>query len=221
ADQASSEAEAAAAARRAAKIIAEHEVTEAELIERGSSSITEGEFNAGRRSQHPALDAATPGITRLTETQPLFSEGTIFWVGQPEDVEFALYLCELVQGASERAYRGYWQKTMGSAPSSTYRRSFMIGFGEGIADRMYDLAYERDRARHRQRTTGTSVAVVKGQLIANYMESTYPSIKSRREGRKKTLNSSALRHGIAASLGVNLNRPVSSEDEAEHIGGAA
>lgn len=120
-------------ARRAAKIIAEYDVSEAELVERGTSGATEGSHDAKRQTMHPALDTAGLSIAFFIECHWLTRRrGEHTWVGQPEDVEFTLYLCELVQGASERSYRTHVKGIFSRAPSARYRRSFMLGFGHRI-----------------------------------------------------------------------------------------
>lgn len=211
ADTASSEAEAEAAARIAAKIINKHGVTEAELVERGVAGICEGEHNAGRSRQHPALDAACYAIGSLTECKALIRYGANLWVGQPEDVEFALYLSELIQGASERAYRIHWQRMFRRAPPAMYRRSFLLGFGAGISDRMLRMVAEREQSRRNASTTGTSLTVVKGALIDDYMAKTQPHVRNRRRRSLKT-DPMAMLHGHRASGALSLSRPIDVDE---------
>lgn len=211
ADQASSESEAAAAARIAARIIAEHEITEAELIERGVSGITEGTHNEGRQNRHPALTICAFHIGKLCECRSLSLRGTNIWIGQPEDVEFAIYLCEVIQGASERAYKRHWQRQFRAAPSPKYRKSFLMGFGNTVALRLNEMAEQRQRERAQASTSGTDLVAVKSALISQHMEKKYPGIKNRRPMRAKPILSAATA-GMAAGRDVNLTRPI--EDDA-------
>lgn len=211
ANAASSEAEAEAAARIAAKIIAEHEITEAELIERGAKGVSEGEHNRGRAVLHPALDAASYSIGQLSECHAAFRGGANVWIGQPEDVAFALYLCELIQGASERAYKAHWSRHFGYAPSAKFRKSFLLGFGLGVAARMDRMAGERQRQRQEEAGTGTNLVVVKDAIISEYMDATYPDIRERR-ARKRKPDLFALLHGQRAAEKVVLNRPLETDD---------
>ena len=61
-DQASSPSEVEAAAQRAAKLIAEHELTEAELRDASAEDVQRGSFNKGRQTQDPCLMYAAIGI---------------------------------------------------------------------------------------------------------------------------------------------------------------
>jgi len=216
ADAASSEAEAEAAARIAAKIIAEHEVSEAELIDRGTSGISEGEHNGQRSRMHPTLHVCSFSIGRLSECMSLIRGGANIWVGQPEDVEFALYLCELIQGASERAYQDHRQGRFTRAPSAKYRRSFHMGFGLGLAKRMEAMVAERESARRAKSETGTSLVVIKNALINEYMEKTRPGIASRRV-KKIRPDEYALLHGLKASDRITLTRPLDSATSPEAV----
>lgn len=219
-DEASSEAEASAAAARAAKIIAQFEVTEAELIERGTAGVTEAEHNAGRRYPHPTLEIAVCSIGRFTECHPMWRRGANVWAGQPEDVEFAIYLCEMIQSAAERAYRRHWKARGYRAPSAHYRKSFLIGFGLSLVDTLDDMVFARRMERENQ-GNGTDLVIVKDALINSYMAEAYPNIRERAIRKRKEPNMRAYTAGHQAGRNVNLNRPIGEAPSAEQIGGAA
>lgn len=215
ANEASSEAEVAAAASRAAKLIQQHEVSEGELRERGSSGIVEGEHNRDRRTRHPALDAASGGIAIVTHCRLLVGrwyKGAFTWVGQPEDVEFAIYLSELVQAASERAFRDH-RKGLSRKPTKHWRESFLGGFGIGVHNRLIALERERREVRDRQSTTGTSLAIVKDQIIASYMEETYPAIPSEKRRQGKDADPFAAIMGMRAAQHLNVSAPLADRSE--------
>ena len=214
-DAASSEAEAEAAARIAAKIIAEHSVTEEELRERGASGVNEGAHNAGRRTQHRALEVCAFQIDGLTECQSLRRRGELSWVGQPEDVAFALYLCELIQGAADRSYKIHRDK-LGRSPSTSYRRDFMTGFGSAMRECLSRMANERKAARAEASSTGTDIVIVKHALIADFMTENYPAIKSHNPRQSNRMpNPYAFFSGSRAASSVNISRPLEDENEAE------
>ncbi|MBJ2150648.1 DUF2786 domain-containing protein [Paracoccus sp. IB05] len=209
-DSASSEGEAAAAARIAAKIIAENQLTEAELRQRGAGGVSEATHNDGRARKHPALDAAAAAIGLLTECTALVRGGANIWIGQPDDVAFAIYLCELIEGASERAYRAHWTRRFTSAPRPFYRQSFMAGFGHGVAQRMVILTREREAERKRaaEMTSSTDLVVVKGAIIADYLAETRPMLRTERTRARKEPDTMALLSGLHASKSLLLSRPV-------------
>ncbi|MFC5736914.1 DUF7168 domain-containing protein [Sinirhodobacter huangdaonensis] len=220
ADEASSEAEAAAAAARASKIIFQFEVTEEELIERGVGGVTEAEHNAGRRYAHPTLEEAAGAIGMYAECSALFRRGANLWVGQPEDVEFALYLCEMIQAAAERAYLNHRKARFFSAPNAHYRRSFLIGFGRSIAERLWNMTSERRRSRARK-GGGTDLIVVKNALIDAYMTENYPDIGHTRSRARKEPDHRAFLSGYVDAARVNLERPLCGTPAAGKIGNAA
>jgi hypothetical protein len=210
-DTASSEAEAEAAARIAAKIIAEHELTEAELRERGTGGIAEGVHNDGRARLHPALERAAFEIGQLTECAALTRRGANVWVGQPADVAFAIYLCELIEGAAERAYKAHWRRVALFAPSAHYRQSFMAGFGTGIAHRLSALTERRKNERRATGASSTSLVTVKSAIIESYLSETRPPLRERRIGRRKEPHLGASLSGLTAADRVNLSRPIEGQ----------
>lgn len=212
-DAASSEAEAETAARIAAKIIAQHNVDERELIERGVAGLVESAHNKGRSRVHPALKECAYDIGQLTKCAALFNHGENCWVGQPEDVAYALYLCELVQGASERSYAWHWRERWNSAPIRAYRNSYLMGFGQRCALRFRAMRYERDEARA-ETATGTNLVVVKSALIEAHLSDR--NIRTAREGKPK-INTRALLAGHRDAGHFNVARPIESEDQAEGI----
>lgn len=226
-DAGSSEAEVEASARIAARIIAEHNVTEDELRERGTDGIGEALHNKGRSEAHPALKACAFQIGQLTQTMGLYAGGQHKFVGQPEDVAFAVYLCELVQGASERAYKAHRAETDANpilrpsaksrAARRSYRTHFLFSFGGAVAIRMNRMVRERKEARHS--ATGTDLVVVKSELIQSYLDEKYPWLKDDK-GKgpiapkpKRMADFFAGAAGRAAGEDLNLNRPLDDDTD--------
>jgi hypothetical protein len=211
-NEASSVAEAEAAARIAARIIAEHGVTEAELRERGTAGIEEGIHNRHRAKPHPALKQCSFQIGEFTECVSIICRGMNKWVGQPEDVCFALYLCELIQGASERAWAAHRKKLRVVLP--TDRTDFMTGFGYTCGQRLVAMARERREAQ--SAGTGTGLVVVKLALAESYLAERYPNLKEqpapRKTKSKKKRSATTLWAGMHAGEKVALTRPLEQDD---------
>ncbi|OOY20850.1 hypothetical protein BMI86_10105 [Thioclava sp. DLFJ5-1] len=216
-DEASSEAEVAAAASRAARLMAEHEISEKDIIERGSDGVIEGMHNAGRVRLHPALEVCGFQIGAYTHCAAMTKGGANLWAGQPEDVEFAIYLSELVQAASERAYRNHWRKLWALAPKAKYRLSFMHGFALGVAQLLEGEIARREQAQASS-ATGTALVVAKEAVIAEYMAEHQPGIKNHKPRKQRKPAISAFFAGKNAGERVNINRPLEGKEDLERIG---
>lgn len=139
-------------------------------------------------------------------------KGAFTWVGQPEDVEFAIYLSELVQAASERAYRDH-RKGLIRKPTKHWRESFLGGFGLGIRNRLVAIERERRNQRGRQSMTGTTLAVVKDQIIASYMEENYPAIQSEKRRQSQDADPFAAIMGMRAAQHLDVSAPLTDRSE--------
>lgn len=221
-NSASSLAEAEAAARRVAKLLSENEITEAELAEAGADSIAEGKHNDGRSRLHPTMDACAFEIGQASECASLVKRGANIWVGQPEDVEFALYLCEMIQGAAERSYKTHWAARYISAPSSHYRTSYMRGFGSSIALRLREIVCDREARRAASRSStaadgSCSLVVLKEQLISQHLAETRPDIKQQRRGNTREPDMMAFSAGHLAAQSVTLSRPLEGDTQQQEV----
>lgn len=216
ADEASSEAEAAAAAGRAAKIIQENELTETDLATGGAGGISEQTHGKGRSRRHPALAEASQGIAALSECASYIQGGGGFlWAGQPSDVEFAMYLSEMIQGAAERAWKSL--RTTNRTPHA--RSSYLRGFGRAIAYRLTRMAIERKQAR--QAATGTDLVVLKDQLISEHMTAEYGKIPECKTDRRMRADARYAAAGARDAEEVNLDRPISDHaDRRDALPGA-
>jgi len=217
-DEASSQAEANAAASRAAKLILEHEIGEDELRAMGTSGVAEGVHNDGRRRMHPTMDEVAGAIGRLTECKPLIrGGGANLWVGEPGDVEFALYLSEVIQGASERAWKTHLKITRRySSPRN--RKSYLMGFGFGVSGVLKKLAAER-RAKRPATATGTSIVILKDQIINSYLDEQFGDIKEQRHGSQKKSNHTLVMAGIIDGGNCRVDRPVGQDEDLQRLDG--
>lgn len=219
-DAASSPAEVEAAAQRAAKLIAEHELTEADLREATGDAIhTEG-FGRGRKTQPVHLKYCAHGIERLSETKGLWRNGgELIFVGFPEDVAFALYLVELVNGAAKRAWAIYSERR--SFPfrnaMQAARRDFLEAFGHEVSATFIRAAYAREADRREAQATGTDLVVLKGQIIADHLAANLPKIGEATQERKKRRAPDlwAMWAGAQAGRQINPSRPLEDATEAK------
>lgn len=219
-DGASSQSEATAAAARAAKLISEHEINEDELRAMGTSGASEGAHNDGRRRTHPTMNIVSFAIGDLTECKSLIrGGGANLWVGQPSDVEFALYLSELIQGAAERAWKIHLRKT-GLCSARRDRNLYLMGFGWGVLDKLAELAEER-RANRTAPTMGTSIVIIKDQLINSYLDEKYGDIKPKRRSKQKNPSATTALAGMLDGKKCRIDNPVERDRERQVLGGDA
>ena len=209
ADAAASEAEANQAAAMAAKLLSKYDLEECDLNSTDSSNRgTVGGYQTHKRDIHTALRQCAGAIAKLTETSAYREDGTLKFIGTGPDVEMALYLVEMIRGAADRSWKDHRKlhgSSMGRAEMNRRRKSFMIGFGERLAERIRELAKERQRQRETH--TGTDLVVIKKDIIeATKQELGLRLSKPRR--RASHINMHSYAAGQMAGDNVNLNRPV-------------
>lgn len=215
-DEASSPAEVAAAAQRAAKLISKHELTEADLRDTATNGVTEGNFDSDRRTRSVALEYAAQGIGSLTECLVLWRGAEACAFGLPSDVEFALYLFELVTGAANRGWKAYYRK-LGYRPGPASRNDYMRGFGRQVTIEFCTLAADRRSAR--KATKGTSLLVMKNTLIAAHIAErigeVLPPPKSRKGRRWPDARAALAGHMDGAR--ISPTRPIETDEPQEAI----
>lgn len=207
-DAASSEAEVEAAARHAARLIAEHELTEADLREAGTAGVCEGRTNVGRRTRHPTLEYCGAAIGELTECKAYSSAGENVWIGQQPDVLFATYLAEMIQAAAERQWSRHMKGRYSGQAAKWARYDYMASFGAAIARRLRELSADR-RAARGANTSGTDIVPLKGALIDAWVAEQYHRVTSSRRGaRRRPVVAAAFYAGQFAAQAVPLDRPI-------------
>lgn len=211
-DSASSPAEVQAAAQRAAKLIAEHDLSEADLADRYTNPITQGGTNSRRRTQPPELQLALHGISTLAEVQGLWIGGTATFIGLEQDVVFATYLAELTTGSAKRAWDEYLT-TFPRRASPKAMRSFKYAFGNAVGTACHRLAAERRIRRAATNGARTDIAVLKDQLIAEVFNRDFPEIGKARNIRTSALDMTAAVHGDYQGKRVDISRPLQDQTE--------
>lgn len=208
ADAAATEAEAEQAAAMAARLLAKYDINECDLQQTDSSNRgTVGAYQTHKNSLHVTLVYCAIGIAELTETKAYKTGGRLNFVGTGPDVEMGLYLAEMIRGAADRAWKTYRINTMQGARSASdmnrRRRSFLMGFGVRLNERLKELAEERKASRG----TGTDLVVVKDEIIKSVLEQAGIKLRAAR-ARSSRVNSDSFGAGRAAGGQVNLNRPL-------------
>jgi len=214
-DAASSPSEVEAAARRAAKLIAEHELTEADLREATADAIQSDDFGKGRRTKPVHLNECAHSISLLSETTAVWRNGgQLRFYGFPEDVAFALYLTELVNGAAKRAWTNYVSRRLfpHKTAMNAARRDFLEAFGGAVADTFIRAALERDANRREAQANSTDLVVLKSQIIADHIAAKLPKIREAPEERKKRRmpDIRAMVAGTQAGSQISPSRPLGS-----------
>ena len=213
-DAAATESEAAAAAMMAAKLLSKHDIDESELVDVKNTGATEGAAN-NTKMLPEVLHWCWHGIQQLTETKCyIWKKSQMRFIGTPYDVEMALYLSEMLVGASKRMWIEYaTDKHLSFSKMMAMRNGFMHGFGERINQRLLELAKERQNERAAKVSHSHELVVVKSDLIKEWQEQNgLRLVKGRVHNPGRTDLNSHL-SGFAAGDRVNLNRPVEDGKE--------
>lgn len=216
-DAACTEAEAMGAAAAAAKLLARFDIEEEELAAKNPrSSAKQDGFSHG--AVYPeVLLTAWRGIQLLTETKAYRSNARLCFIGSPQDVEMAVYLSEMIVGASKRAFTTWAAgKEMPYKQFVELRRSFMFGFGTRVSQRLFEL-YEERLATRQNANVGTALVVVKQDLIKSWCKENNMRF-GRGKSNKAPKNNDAREAGSQAGSNVNLGRPLSPKGNTTSIG---
>lgn len=217
-DAASSKAEVLASLAMLAKLVAKYDIDETELATKTKHDILSGEYQTGQKRLHTALLCCGRSIEYFTETKmwKVGSTGQIKFAGLPSDVEMALYLVELVQCGADRAYVDFYRKFKDThrhadLRGAGVRTGFMMGFGTTVAARLRAL---KDEYRKRP-ATGTSLVLVKTDLIRGYLNDEGISIHPKSYSRNGSSLSKAA--GVKAGQKLNLSRPLGGAGSSPRI----
>lgn len=210
ADAASTEAEAAIAARKAAELLAAHNISLSELDVR-ADGIDHQHWDSGQRTR-PVEVFALNGVERLGNVKTWRAGGVISLVGAPQDVATALYFVDLVR----HACRSTWATYQGTAPYFGQRargasareigRAFRIGVAVRLGERFESMAKEQAAA---PATTGRALVPVKNALIHDWMRTNGPKLRSARQTRVGSGYDDGRRAAekVGLSRGVDWRRP--------------
>lgn len=219
---ASTEAEVEAAAAAITKLMMKHDVTEQDLIDTGKASreAVHAKTNKHKRDLGVIINECWMGIEALTETK-IWRTGVyrgkgdpeFHYVGDPADVEMALYLHEMLTIYGRRAFFQYCERLAdeGRGKDTTARYDFYTTFGRRMQERMDALAQERQRARQ----GSTALVVRKDGIIKSKMESMGISLRKSRRKARALGSHDAASAGREAANSVNLNRPFAGANKTQ------
>lgn len=219
--EAASENEAMQAAAMAAKLMAKHEVTEQELelIEGGAAGVKMERLKTDTKTIHMAVRWAAAGIEDLTETTGFISKSkslgreSLVFTGIDTDTEMAIYLALMIRGAADRAWKNH-AKGQRFRNRNKSRKSFMIGFGVRITERLRALG--RERRASRVSSGGTDLVIRKEDLIERHFSNVGLDIKEPRNARRIEVDEN-YQHGRQAGERINLSRPIGDAAQDEQV----
>lgn len=212
ADQSATEAEALQAAEMAARLLARHDITPAELVEIEKSSAVDNGMRTGKEL-HPVLRVCGVRIGQLTETQAYCVGGEMRFVGLEEDVMMALYLSELFVGTAKRLWADYFPSIEGRrwAEVKAHREDLYTGFGARLSNRMEKMILARNEERKASSGNGSALVVIKKDLIASKMKEMGLELVKTKVSRNVRKSTGALGVGYDAAGSVSFERPLGSD----------
>lgn len=130
--------------------------------------------------------------------------------GTENDLEMIQYLYDTISKAIETETDNF--KNSDEYKTSRARKSASVSFGHGMAarisDRLRDLKAEIDATTKAAVSTGTSLIVLKGQLIQEEFDKQHGfKLRPATSGRRCN-NFAAFAKGVSAGDRVNLSRPI-------------
>jgi hypothetical protein len=217
ADRGCTEAEALANAERVSAMLAQFNLSLTDVIVRDVSDMVEREVYAADKF----IGSVVTGIGRLCSLQTYHKTASTtvtahVMYGHAPDVEFGLYLYEVIAEAAETD----WVADMArNGYSKAKRESFRQGFAQRVRKRLTDLKDEQDaeRDRHRVMSAGTDLVVLKDQIVAAEFEKT--GVKLVMRAAPTPRDRAAYYRGVEAGTNVNLSRPLQGPGKAAGDGG--
>lgn len=213
-DTAASESEIEAAVMRADKMMREHNITIDDLrTEASRGGIIQAEWTT-RYKKLPAVGYLASTITMLTETRGWVStdeEGKqhIVFMGFSPDVEYATYLCDLINNSMESELSQFSETVAYKKAMIKNRRKMREDFSRGMAARLREKIMCVIAARRVQdgdtSSTSTELVVAKRSMISAQMESANIAPKARRKSKpKRPVDRSAFFAGVGAGDRTNI-----------------
>jgi hypothetical protein len=176
-------------------------------------------IDIGRTHRHP-IDHCVVALANLVSVKCWFHRhygkpSSYAFFGQESDLELVDYLFKVIHRAIETESELFKQDeryyVIGEAG---LRRSATVSFQRGMAcrisQRLSELKKQNDAELARHRPTGTSLVVLKKQLIEEEFKKSGVKLGTTR-ATYRINNRSAFDHGHAAGNKVNLSRPITGQ----------
>lgn len=207
ADSASSENEAAMAAKVADELLERHNINLSEVDVRADGVVKE-RWDSGRETC-PVESWAMEGIDKGCNVKSWYTRGVITVVGSPADVETALYYIDLTRVAvvacwdSFQKTEEFWrQRERGNSA-----RKIGFSFRKGVAMRIGERIGKFAESPERVRSSSNALVPVKNALVAAYLDENKIKISS---ASASPVDTSALYAGMKAGEKVALGRGIAT-----------
>lgn len=190
-DDASSEAEVIAAMTRASRLMDAYAVTEAELALAEAQGevrieIVSRKVNVANGTRRHRAQMCWHAIEALTHTQGVryTRSNQIELTGDAPDVEFAMYLFDLIRVGMDRAYDQYRRETptVGRGAKAQFQTAFALAVNTRLADMARDreaAVQDAASALSDARTADQRTALVVADAIASKVEAVTAEFKRR------------------------------------------
>lgn len=207
------EAEAMMAAEKAAELMADYEIAEADLAAHGDREkpkMGRKFADCGNGTEFHSARFCGAAIAKLTQTSCIgtgnsggrFKGLAVAFIGDRPDVEFATFLFDTVRRAMNAEYAAY--RAANRRVGHGAKKSFQLGMATRINERLLELV----AARQNNRTSDCRALVVtKKHEVAAATHSFYPRIRNSRSSRGAS-NGGAYGAGKEAGNGVGFGRPI-------------
>lgn len=197
--------EAKIAAQKAAKLMAEYNLTLAD-ISLEEEDMVMGHQSVGHKQTHMVINCVA-AIAEFTDTRVWKSRTTVVYFGLEPDVAIAKYLTSVIHSALETEW-GLYKKTEtykeNKKHGKSLRTSFMIGMCCRLNERMRQIKRAEQPIQH---NTGTALVVVKKAAVDEAFKDLGVNLK---KGVKRTYSTDqrAQQAGYQAGENVSLNKAI-------------
>ncbi len=213
-DRGCSEAEAMTAIAMVGKLLTQYNLTMNEVLMRDETYLTK-KIDTGRIQRHP-VDSCIVMVsefcqTRLWTTLKKFPKKSRFYhiFGTESDVDMTIYLAEMLKGAINQELNAF-KLSPDYRLSGKHGKTVSHAFSRGMVSRINSRLRELMEANKNEVkiSTGTSLIVLKGQLLKENFEKLNMRLRKAVSTTTKIQDSYAYAKGQEAGSRVNLSRPV-------------
>ncbi len=207
------EGEALAALTKARAMMAEHDLTDADLSFGGEGVNTEAKYKSDRDHARDWLAVAVAGFCNCRVWAGFSYEETKF-CGLESDTAFAHWLLDMLGDFVTRELAAYLKATWTPKAPRVRRlesNGFVMGCTGRISDRLRELTPKAPAGGN-----GRALVVARNALIDRHMKETGIDLK-RPRGRLHRLDNRANRAGAAAGEHAQFNRPLNGGEAVQAI----
>ncbi len=220
-DRGASEAEAAAAAKMAGRMMDKYQLKISDIEVKQSEAVKEY-LDLEGKARDP-ITSASMGVADYCDVETWRdldrSKNNVCFFGLPHDVEMAQYLMEVIIGASKAEYarfkktKTYQHQIASGANGRTIRHSFIHGMCTRLNHRLRELKAERlktEGGKHSNALVPVKNAVIRAAMAEE-------GINLRHTKSRSNLNAAGYEAGVKAGNRVNLGRAVNGGTNTRQI----